>query len=1498
MALAADEGAAAVTAAMGGASRSAGDLRDAFGLTAGAAGVMAGRANDLRDALALTEGAADAAARAVAGAGLVITVAAASAGELNDRLNDIAGSAGDARTALMRTTTAVGGLTRSLGNLDIRIPEVIVSLVALDDELDKKVAAFTGTAAGAAALSAMMTILSARATATAASTAAAGRGIRIWGTGIRLTGAAIHWLIAGTSEFLAVAIPALIAGAAGAFVLFQGVAEQVGVRMQALYTTTEATAALLHRTTGDVLGLGHAWQTAQDAANPLAWELLGAYINGAKTAMHGLAGAGLQVDQIFTRFAAKLDVDMRQGATQIAGLLSHMVPDLVEFGQIFGNLGHAVLNFASDMPGLAEVLLGVADAISTVIRWISELPHWMVLSFMAFEEFIRWGGLLAGWIAPLVMRLGMLAGALGAGGLQIALTNASTGLMTFSGVARGFFGLIGNIIRQLALWGAVIVTTIRDFGLLRGAMILLGAITPFGWVMIGVAALAALGIWLGRTRTSAENLADTLDKRLADASSVNTIAVATDNIRQLDQALSQTGQTAGNALSMISGGLTGMGSRTRSAGASWAFLGQTIAGALSFNIGATPLGRLTDSLKLQQTAIGMTLSGAAKLSRVYGTSFAQSVALADAAGVKLGSTEIILGKNANVAGQQVENLVTGYQRMDQVGGTLGADLNVLAIQSGLANTQVGKLNQGWDQFISNATSITSSFASLNEGVQNMGHVVADTANHLAGITGGATLTVKQFALAMRSYTGVGAQVWSNFDQGVSSAQQFMDALRTATAYGGVQMGQFKGAVANAVAEMLPFASHSQTATSILSALAQEAGGPATGNFQTLKQWVDSNKVSAKEFGDIMQQLTGQMSNAGAAAKEFASTLQSSMQQEIANALLGTEHLNQTVGQFSKAVQANGGTISAQSPAYKAMFDFLTSSGFTAAQATAQLKLMTGQIDGTAGAASHSTGPLGAMRGAIGGVGNEAATAAAAVRAVALAIDALHSKTITVDVLTEGAGLSLAGGGGRRITGNAKGTGPGGAERGLSLVGEEGPELMWMRGGEHVLPAGPTKALMHAAGGAHGYAGGTSTFDKLLHLLERDFRLIENGLRVNLKRPQGVWFPSIIKLVEEIRRDFAKHLITQQQELALLKQAETRNKRLEGIAVHHAESKDLTALANLFAPRHHAPHLLGPIAALLAQVQKAHGAGVIGKGEETRLTRLLKHDNAKLLNLEHDRSKILTALKNAEAHYLAEVKAERQYAASVTSSAESSASLSTILGGATGPVSSSYLLASMRMDLSTITRFDSDIKKLEKLGLDKNLLNQIIQLGPAQGDPVAQALINGPLSNIKAMDATESHITAASKRLGQSTSKEMFAAGIDAARGLVKGIEQQEKAIDKVMEKVARDMARTLRRELKAHSPSGVTREIGRDVIDDIPLGIADRLPSLDSSLRTAAGHVSSALGSAAGVRGPGGGSTEITVPVTVMLDGKVLTRSVQTLSLRTDRRNGANNLSLRRGRGG
>jgi hypothetical protein len=97
---------------------------------------------------------------------------------------------------------------------------------------------------------------------------------------------------------------------------------------------------------------------------------------------------------MFDEFAARVMVDL-QGSLggQMQGLLSQMVTDLRDFGQILGNMGHALLNFASAMPGLAHTMLTIADAVSSVILAISSLPSWIITAVMALEEFYRWGGL-------------------------------------------------------------------------------------------------------------------------------------------------------------------------------------------------------------------------------------------------------------------------------------------------------------------------------------------------------------------------------------------------------------------------------------------------------------------------------------------------------------------------------------------------------------------------------------------------------------------------------------------------------------------------------------------------------------------------------------------------------------------------------------------------------------------------------------------------------------------------------------------------------------------------------------------------------------------------------------------------------------------------------------------------------------------------------------------------------------------------------------------------
>ena len=236
----------------------------------------------------------------------------------------------------------------------------------------------------------------------------AGTATRVFG----LSMSALHWIFGVSAEALAVLIPAIIAFGAGLDVAMQG-AMNAANHMTALWTAAEATNAAFGQTMGTLLGLKPVLQAAQDAANPGVYEILGSAVNDAKAHMASLATAGLDVVHMWDEFSARITVDMQQMAKsgQMDALLGNMVADLQMLGQVFGNVGHAVLNFAANMPGLAEVLLMIVDDISKVILWVSQLPHNLILGAMALEEFYRWGGLAASIIARIGLLLPMLAGA-------------------------------------------------------------------------------------------------------------------------------------------------------------------------------------------------------------------------------------------------------------------------------------------------------------------------------------------------------------------------------------------------------------------------------------------------------------------------------------------------------------------------------------------------------------------------------------------------------------------------------------------------------------------------------------------------------------------------------------------------------------------------------------------------------------------------------------------------------------------------------------------------------------------------------------------------------------------------------------------------------------------------------------------------------------------------------------------------------------------------------
>ena len=565
-----------------------------------------------------------------------------------------------------------------------------------------------------------------------------------WG----ITANALHWIIAGGAEILAVTVPAMVALGAAAAVAAQGV-QNVSQHMESVYTASEATANMFHTTAGQLVGMGHALQQAQDAANPDVYSVLGSAVITVNEHFGNLAQTGLQVTQMFQTFAAKVATDFAPGGSMgstVDELLAHMTSDLRGIGQLFGNLGHALLSFASQMPGLAEILLktfaGLAGLVSEGIQFTSQfrIMGVSVLTLaMGFEEFNRWGGLLA----TTLTRLGLASADLTGGAFSFA---------RFGSVVRGLLSILPMGIAELAKFAAIIGADGAAAGLTNMAEGLAGLIEKInpGIALAVVAAGVGIGFLIDKivtARSATQQFTDSLQNLVMRTSNLQAFQQITQNIAQINTAFSQASAAAGPN-------------------------GERIAAA--YRDMAAPAAQAY--VKTQQLSVGLTqqqqdllnvTQGAAYLATTYKTNLVGAMALADLANVKLANGITGSGQAAQIARMQIASLVQGYTSMGQPLTAVGSDMTALAIQSGLANTQVSKLNQAWDQFMQGLTGGTAALANVNQSLANL-TTGTNNVTTILGKTKSVSLSIQDFASSLKTFSGNGATAWQNFDQVVGS----------------------------------------------------------------------------------------------------------------------------------------------------------------------------------------------------------------------------------------------------------------------------------------------------------------------------------------------------------------------------------------------------------------------------------------------------------------------------------------------------------------------------------------------------------------------------------------------------------------------------------------------------------------------------------------------------------------------------------------------------------
>ncbi|WP_326637268.1 phage tail tape measure protein [Streptosporangium sp. NBC_01755] len=174
-----------------------------------------------------------------------------------------------------------------------------------------------------------------------------------------------------------------------------------------------------------------------------------------------------------------------------------------------------------------------------------------------------------------------------------------------------------------------------------------------------------------------------------------------------------------------------------------------------------------------------------------------------------------------------------------------------------------------------------------------------------------------------------------------------------------------------------------------------------------------------------------------------------------------------------------------------------------------------------------------------------------------------------------------------------------------------------------------------------------------------------------------------------------------------------------------------------------------------------------------------------------------------------------------------------------------MAAELQGKASAINDFANNIQTLAKRGLNKKIIQDIIDAGVEKGATFAEMLVGSDGSEIKALNKAQAAVDKASKKLGKASADAMFDVGKKSGEGYLKGLEASLKDLDKAMQKIVDALVKAIKKELKIKSPSQVMAEIGQFTMAGFVQGMQSMETSTIAAMTGLVGKAVSATSDAA-----------------------------------------------------
>ena len=157
------------------------------------------------------------------------------------------------------------------------------------------------------------------------------------------------------------------------------------------------------------------------------------------------------------------------------------------------------------------------------------------------------------------------------------------------------------------------------------------------------------------------------------------------------------------------------------------------------------------------------------------------------------------------------------------------------------------------------------------------------------------------------------------------------------------------------------------------------------------------------------------------------------------------------------------------------------------------------------------------------------------------------------------------------------------------------------------------------------------------------------------------------------------------------------------------------------------------------------------------------------------------------------------------------------------------LSSMTGKTARLKELVGKLGKLAKMGIPGALLQEVASQGIEGGNSAADALLNAPLGERNQLVSSWAEFDKYANQAGQFVTEGFYKGGVNAADGVVKGLQGKQNNVEAAIANLAKAMESTFKQVLGIHSPSRVTGEIGEFTAEGLVQGMLGGVSDVQSA---------------------------------------------------------------------